>query len=262
MLEKDELLDGLAAVGAHLNAEEADALFAHFDPNGSGKVDYGEFLWAFFNRRSFVRRWTRNTQGMTEDQLRAVFHRSDTNGDGKLGPKEFKKLLKNLNINLSDGDQDLVMKQFIALDKDGDHKLDLDELRAFIEKEKSDLEKLSAEQAAASEVAPPSPNKLKGRFPRPHSAPDSPHAKTAPALGALSVSGRNVADTKARTSDGVVSQMAEEKANYDYSVRDVYDSIIRDADKAGEGQTWIVNALKAQANIEQKLGSNYYPDKK
>ena len=35
---------------ASLNCRDP-SIFRHFDPNESGSVHYGEFVWAFFNRR-------------------------------------------------------------------------------------------------------------------------------------------------------------------------------------------------------------------
>lgn len=64
----------------------------HFDPNDSGSVHFGEFVWAFFNRRKMVRQWKRNTEKMTEAQIKEKFHMADTNGNGRLSPKEFKRV--------------------------------------------------------------------------------------------------------------------------------------------------------------------------
>ena len=63
----------------------------HFDPNGSGSIHYGEFMWAFFNRRKMARKYKRHIEGLTEEQINSKFHYFDRNGDGTLSP----------NVNLS-----------------------------------------------------------------------------------------------------------------------------------------------------------------
>ncbi|KAG5189886.1 polcalcin Nic t 1-like protein, partial [Tribonema minus] len=55
VLSLTEFGDALAALNAGLTAQHLLALFKHFDPNGSGTINSGEFLWAFFNRRRLLR---------------------------------------------------------------------------------------------------------------------------------------------------------------------------------------------------------------
>lgn len=100
-------------------------------------MHFGEFQWAFFNRRQFVRQWSRNTKGLTEAQIRSKFHTADINGDGKLSPKEFHKLLKSFNVNMQPAEVKLLMQRF---DSDHDGFIDLNEFRSFIESEQQTLE--------------------------------------------------------------------------------------------------------------------------
>ena len=109
----------------------------HFDPNDSGSVHYGEFVWAFFNRRGFVRQWRRNTRGLTEAQIVSKFQAADTSGNGQLNPKEFRKLLKGFGIELPAHEQEILTAKF---DLDGDGDLDMLEFHSFIESEKQHLE--------------------------------------------------------------------------------------------------------------------------
>ena len=46
---EDEEVEGLTR-------QETDACYNFFDPNGDGAVDYGEFSWAFYNRRASIKR--------------------------------------------------------------------------------------------------------------------------------------------------------------------------------------------------------------
>ena len=44
-------------------------IYSHFDPNGSGSVHYGEFLWAFFNRRRLMKQWKTAQKKMTKTEI-------------------------------------------------------------------------------------------------------------------------------------------------------------------------------------------------
>jgi Ca2+-binding EF-hand superfamily protein len=152
----DELRDALQILSTgntdpklRFGDETCKILFEHFDPNDSGSINYGEFLWSFFNRRTLVRQWTRQTKGMTHSQIRTIFHTCDLNGDGVLAPREFKKLLTSLNIHVSDPELETLIDQF---DKDGDGRLDLYEFLSFMESEREVLTG-TAEQIKAVEHA-------------------------------------------------------------------------------------------------------------
>lgn len=100
-------------------------------------MHYGEFVWAFFNRRKLVRQWRRKTEAMTESQIRERFHAADKNGDGQLNPKEFKRMLQSFDMQLDDQAVQLLIDRF---DVDGDGDIDLNEFRTFIEAEVARLQ--------------------------------------------------------------------------------------------------------------------------
>ena len=117
------------------------ALFRHFDPNHSGGVNYGEFLWAFFNRRGFVKRWKKaNAVGgstRTREQILSVFHANDTSGEGRLSLKEFGKALKELGIRgLPTGSVKTILQRF---DTDGDGFLNAFEFTSYMRDEERRL---------------------------------------------------------------------------------------------------------------------------
>lgn len=128
----DEMARAFELMGVQVDDDVLLVLFHHFDPNGSGSVLYGEFMWAFFNRRSLVRQWKTATKGMTNKQIELKFRQCDTSGNGKLNYKEFKKVLASFQIKLSDSDTELLMNRF---DSDGDGSLDLFEFTHFIQEE-------------------------------------------------------------------------------------------------------------------------------
>lgn len=133
---KSELVQAFESLGVHLEPETAAAIYDHFDPNHSGSIKLGEFVYAFFNRRKIVRQYKRNINGLSEQQIKAKFHSCDTNGNGKLDHKEFLKLLKKFGIEISEFEQNLIMEKF---DADGDGYLDIDEFREFLHNPDGDL---------------------------------------------------------------------------------------------------------------------------
>ena len=132
-------------------------LYRHFDPNDSGTVHYGEFVWAFFNRRNLVRQWKRKTENMTEAQIKSKFHLADINGDGRLNPKEFQKLLKSFGMEMNPADVEILISRF-DLDDDGD--IDLHEFRAFIESEQRNLMDTTASTTKTAAGLPPPKTQL------------------------------------------------------------------------------------------------------
>ena len=145
--------------------------YRHFDPNDSGTVHFGEFVWAFFNRRGLVRQWKRKTESMTEAQIKSKFHLSDINGDGRLNPKEFKKLLKSFGIEITEQDVKILISRF-DVDNDGD--VDLNEFRTFIESEQKNLTETNGKNMNHSSVLLPTPKSKEYKFSRDDTATTSP----------------------------------------------------------------------------------------
>ena len=70
---------------------------------------------------------------MTKKQLLAKFHEVDTNGDGVLSLREFRRFMKfMLKMNMSDNDIEILFDRF---DQDKDGTLDLSEFTTFMEEE-------------------------------------------------------------------------------------------------------------------------------
>mmetsp|Transcript_12441 Transcript_12441/g.20216 ORF Transcript_12441/g.20216 Transcript_12441/m.20216 type:complete len:712 (-) Transcript_12441:555-2690(-) len=127
-----EMYSFFTSISLKMEPKLIDALFRHFDPNDSGSVHYGEFCWAFFNRRSLITQWKHNTRTLNDRQIKSKLQYADKNGNGILSRKEFAKLLKSFSIKMSDMEIDLLIDRF---DKDGDGELDLAEFTAFINAE-------------------------------------------------------------------------------------------------------------------------------
>jgi Ca2+-binding EF-hand superfamily protein len=127
-----ELNSFFLSLGLQLDSTSLHNLFEHFDSNHSGSVHYSEFLWAFFNRRSFLKQFKNKTKLLTKQFIENLFYKFDQSGNGTLCQKEFEKLLKKLEIKLSRNDVEILMSRF---DQDGDGELDLEEFYLYIDKE-------------------------------------------------------------------------------------------------------------------------------
>ena len=100
--------------------------------NNSGSVHYGEFVWAFFNRRAFLRQWSRNTKGLSNQTIREKFHYFDKNGNGTLTPKEFRALLRSFGMELGEIEVQTMIDRF---DDDGDGEINMNEFFKFVSEE-------------------------------------------------------------------------------------------------------------------------------
>jgi calcium-dependent protein kinase len=123
-LSRDELIAGYQKIMAIANAEaEVDAIMKAVDNNGSGALDYTEFVMATINRQKLLSKerleavfklFDKDGNGyLTADELREIFNPGnakeidervwsdlikevDQNGDGKISYKEFKDMMLKL----------------------------------------------------------------------------------------------------------------------------------------------------------------------
>ena len=63
--------------------EEIDKLFEQIDVDGSGAIDYSEFVMATVNQKNL----------MTNDKLMAAFKMFDADNSGTISPEEIKLVL-------------------------------------------------------------------------------------------------------------------------------------------------------------------------
>jgi Ca2+-binding EF-hand superfamily protein len=131
-IDSFEMRNVFERLGIKLNDYAADAIFKHFDGDSSGKVDYGEFVWAFFNRRTFLRKWKKQTDHLTDRDIEAYFRKADTTGDGQLNAWELQGMLKNLGIVLPRHEVQMLIGKF---DLDGDGLLDVFEFHKYMKAE-------------------------------------------------------------------------------------------------------------------------------
>lgn len=84
VLTVDEIREGLSGIGNN-NYEEITKVISSIDTDGSGRVDYTEFLAATMERSLY----------MKDEKLHMAFRMLDANNDGKITKEELKNVLGN-----------------------------------------------------------------------------------------------------------------------------------------------------------------------
>jgi len=121
MLTISELRSGLEHAGLNIKLEDLQAIVDGLDGDGSGYIDYSEFLAATLDRR---------TQ-LTEDVCLSAFNIFDLNNDGRITLEEVKQVLS------IDGASEAACLETAAcivkdLDKNGDGSIDFQEFMAMM----------------------------------------------------------------------------------------------------------------------------------
>ena len=87
-LSRDELIDGYRKIYGELAESEVDKILARVDANGSGEIDYSEWIVATINKEKLL----------SKDKLRAAFQLFDRDGSGSIASVQIANLPALLNL--------------------------------------------------------------------------------------------------------------------------------------------------------------------
>jgi len=121
-----EMREGMEKCGIKDIPEDLARIIEDIDSDGSGEIDYREFLAATLDRRVYLQ----------EDVCWAAFRVFDRNGDGRISPDELKLVLND------DGVMDVAGAQNIAeiltqVDKNGDGVIDFSEFMTMMKSQQT-----------------------------------------------------------------------------------------------------------------------------
>jgi calcium-dependent protein kinase len=108
-----EVLEGLKKSGITVGVEMNEVLQS-LDSDGSGKIDYTEFIAATLDRKKYIQ----------EDRLWSAFRVFDLNGDGKISRAELAQVLHGNKFEESNMNIESILKD---CDTDGDGEIDFEE---------------------------------------------------------------------------------------------------------------------------------------
>ena len=113
-LSKDEIKAGYGQYfGRNLADEEVDEMFAKVDTDGSGEIEYSEFVVATMNEKNLL----------NNNKLQTAFKMFDKDGGGSISIDEIKQVL-SFGQNLDDEVINQIIKQ---VDANGDGEISYDE---------------------------------------------------------------------------------------------------------------------------------------
>ncbi|MBX3009837.1 MAG: EF-hand domain-containing protein, partial [Melioribacteraceae bacterium] len=116
MLSKEEISSGYEEhFGIPIDDEELDKLFNAIDTDGSGAIDYSEFLMATMNEQ----------QLMSKEKLKQAFKMFDKDGSGTISIEEIKDALGNL-------DEETAIKMIKEVDQDDDGEISFEEFEKMM----------------------------------------------------------------------------------------------------------------------------------
>merc|ERR1712187_1085358 len=116
-----ELKSGLDHSGLVITPEDLRAIVDGLDSDGSGYIDYSEFLAATLDRRSLI----------TEDVCRVAFRIFDLDNDGRITKAEIKQVLAVDGVSDAVGLEN-AESLIRDLDRDGDGSVDFQEFMAMM----------------------------------------------------------------------------------------------------------------------------------
>ena len=118
-LSKDEIKAGYAEYfGRNLSDDEIDEMFAKVDADGSGEIEYSEFVVATLNEQSIL----------SNNKLQTAFRMFDKDGGGSISKEEIKTIL-SFGQTLEPEMIDQIMLQ---VDANGDGEISFEEFQEMM----------------------------------------------------------------------------------------------------------------------------------
>jgi calcium-dependent protein kinase len=115
LLTATELKEGLTKAGIKDIPEDLQEILKHVDSDGSGIIDYTEFLAATLEKKQYVQ----------EEVCWAAFRTFDKDGDGKITKQELEMVLKSDDV--ADAAAQSMAEVIKAVDTNGDGEIDFQE---------------------------------------------------------------------------------------------------------------------------------------
>jgi calcium-dependent protein kinase len=119
-LSMQEIHEGFTRMGLEFTTELEQSL-RRADTDGSGNIDYTEFIAATLDTRHYLK----------DEVLWSAFRTFDLNGDGKIDRSELRIILNDDKLRKMDAEIEAMLKDG---DIDGDGEIDFDEFKALMKK--------------------------------------------------------------------------------------------------------------------------------
>ena len=120
MLSKQELTVGYQKLYGEQAAEEVEKIFQKVDIDGSGFIDYSEWVVATINKERLL----------TREKLQAAFNLFDKDGGGTVSAHEIKEILCS-GEDIDDEVWDRIVNE---IDEDGNGEIDIEEFTLMMQK--------------------------------------------------------------------------------------------------------------------------------
>ncbi|XP_037838654.1 troponin C, skeletal muscle isoform X2 [Chlorocebus sabaeus] len=119
-----ELGTVMRMLGQTPTKEELDAIIEEVDEDGSGTIDFEEFLVMM------VRQMKEDAKGKSEEELAECFRIFDRNADGYIDPEELAEIFRASGEHVTEEEIESLMKDG---DKNNDGRIDFDEFLKMME---------------------------------------------------------------------------------------------------------------------------------
>merc|ERR1719428_286539 len=121
----EEMQEGISKMGIDMPAD-LKAIMKEVDSDGSGVIDYTEFLAATLDKKQYIQ----------EDVCWSAFRLFDKNGDGKISKQELDQVLNQGDIEAAMGAK-AVAELMAQVDTNGDGEIDFQEFMAMMKSDTS-----------------------------------------------------------------------------------------------------------------------------